>query len=82
MWVQSNQKDSAKEDNHSLPTREVVASVTSESGTQLTIIHNNINIDVNDDISCHDGAVVISSKLLAKRLGIQHKSFEANSKSW
>jgi phage regulator Rha-like protein len=78
-WYNQTQEDSAKEDNHSLPTREVLASVTSESDTELTVAHNNTeSIDVNDDISYHDGAVVIDSRLLAERLGLQHKSLLFN----
>ena len=78
-WYNQTQEDSAKEDNHSLPTRKVSASVTSESDTKLTVAHNNTkSIDVNDDISYHDGAVVIDSRLLAERLGLQHKSLLLN----
>jgi phage regulator Rha-like protein len=78
-WYNQTPWDSAKEDNHSLPTREVVASVTSESDMELTVAHNNTeSINVNDDISYHDGAVVIDSRLLAERLGLQHKSLLLN----
>jgi phage regulator Rha-like protein len=78
-WYNQAPWDSAKEDNHSLPTRKLSASVTSESDTELTVAHNNTeSIDVSDDISYHDGAVVIDSRLLAKRLGLQHKSLLDN----
>jgi hypothetical protein len=78
-WYNQTQEDSAKEDNHSSPTRQTVASVTSESDTELIIAHNNIEgIDINgDDVRFNDGAVVIDSRLLAERLGLQHKSMLA-----
>jgi phage regulator Rha-like protein len=78
-WYNQTPWDSAKEDNHSLPTREFSASVTSESDTELTVAHNNTeNINVDDDVSCHDGVFVIDSRLLAERLGLQHKSLLDN----
>ena len=79
-WYNQTPWDSAKEDNHSLPTRKLYASVTSESDTELTVAHNNIeSIDINgDDVRFNDGAVVIDSRLLAERLGLQHKSLLDN----
>jgi phage regulator Rha-like protein len=78
-WYNQTQEDSAKKDNHSSPTRETPASVTSESDTELTVAHNNTeNINVDDDVSCHDGVFVIDSRLLAERLGLQHKSLLDN----
>jgi len=60
---------------HTLPTRPLVALVKDESVIESIVTRNNMeDVVIGDDVKFEDQRIIIDSRLVAKKLGIEHSS--------